>query len=181
MEHDGMTTNPIGNLTERQKECLRLVAASFQEKEIARELGIHHETVRKHIKGAMAKLGTNSRFVAARALAEHERHNPSGVPPRGAVSQTAQNDEDEPSTTPAGVGDQDGQVCETRTEFEQQSLRWPPVTEPASETGALRNELTPMIKLLVAATLTILLAVVVVSAVPMSNAFQQFADAMVPR
>lgn len=62
----------LESLTDRQRDCLRLVARDRSAKEIGQALGISHETVAKHIGAAMRTLGASSRFVAARALAEHE-------------------------------------------------------------------------------------------------------------
>ena len=55
---------------------LGLVSRDHGSKEIARELGLSDETVKNHIKAAMAKLGTTSRYDAARLVRLHEGHDP---------------------------------------------------------------------------------------------------------
>ena len=55
-------------LTERQEECLRL-SVTMTDKEIARVLGISHNTVDKHIRGATHRLGVSRRKDAVRLLA----------------------------------------------------------------------------------------------------------------
>lgn len=71
----------VDALTPRQRECLRLVSRDRDAKEIARILEIAPETVITHLKAAMAKLGVNSRFAAARMLAEQEGcHHPLVTP-----------------------------------------------------------------------------------------------------
>ncbi|MCW0197385.1 helix-turn-helix transcriptional regulator [Sphingopyxis sp.] len=58
----------LDQLTSGERACLELVAEHLQSKEIARKLGISRHTVDARLKAACAKLGTTSRFVAARML-----------------------------------------------------------------------------------------------------------------
>jgi DNA-binding CsgD family transcriptional regulator len=67
-----MTEHTFERLTEKQKECLRLVLRRNSSKEIASELGISPHTVDARLKGALKTLGTTSRFEAARMLAQYE-------------------------------------------------------------------------------------------------------------
>lgn len=60
-------------LTDGQRECLRLVYQHMSSKEIARTLGISKATVDQRIDGARRKLGSVSRVEAARLLARHEQ------------------------------------------------------------------------------------------------------------
>ena len=174
------------SLTERQKECLRLVLRGYKDKEIAREVGIHHETVRKHLKGAMQRLGTNSRFVAARRLADFEAHNPSGVPPVWAILDTVVDDAELVSTSPASfenavvdvqLEERGGVLREARTPYERVIL---PSGEGfrAPERGPAG--VSPMGRLAMAVVLILLIAMAVISAIPMSNAVQQMANAIDP-
>lgn len=59
-------------LTERERQCLRLVHAHFNSKQIARELGIKPGTVDRHCENAAKKLQVESRVAAALALAARE-------------------------------------------------------------------------------------------------------------
>ncbi|EGF91740.1 bacterial regulatory protein, luxR family protein [Asticcacaulis biprosthecium C19] len=59
-------------LSARQKEILRLVAAHFERKEIARLLNISPHTVKAHIDAARKRLGVATDRQAARLLAEKE-------------------------------------------------------------------------------------------------------------
>ena len=64
---------PLGNLSDRERQVVRLVARGETGPEIAAELGIGHETVRTHVRNAMTKLGARSRaHLVAKVLAEHE-------------------------------------------------------------------------------------------------------------
>lgn len=56
---------PLPDLTERQLECLRLVAEGKSSWDIGTILGISSVTATYHIKNAMRKLSTGSRTVAA--------------------------------------------------------------------------------------------------------------------
>jgi PAS domain S-box-containing protein len=60
-----------GEMSERELEVVRLVALGESGPEIAEELGIAHDTVRTHVRNAMAKLGARSRaHLVAKALGE---------------------------------------------------------------------------------------------------------------
>ncbi|MEP9357431.1 helix-turn-helix transcriptional regulator [Sphingomonas sp. KR3-1] len=82
--HKSMDSSAFDRLTERQKECLRLVAAPANSKRIARELGISSHTVDEHIRGALATLAVSDRMEAARAFLAYE----GGRPPQMLSSQS---------------------------------------------------------------------------------------------
>lgn len=60
-------------LNDGQRECLRLVLAHLNSKEIGRKLGVSPHTVDQRLRQAMKVLGASSRFEAARKFALHER------------------------------------------------------------------------------------------------------------
>ena len=60
-----------GELSDREREIVHLVALGRSGPEIAEELGIAHDTVRTHVRNAMDKLGARSRaHLVAKALGE---------------------------------------------------------------------------------------------------------------
>jgi PAS domain S-box-containing protein len=60
-----------GTLSAREREVVRLIALGESGPEIAAELHITHDTVRTHVRNAMAKLGARSRaHLVAKALGE---------------------------------------------------------------------------------------------------------------
>ena len=63
----------VNNLTDGQRDCLRLVAENRSSKEIARILAISPHTVDQRLKRATAILSAESRFEAARLFTSHER------------------------------------------------------------------------------------------------------------
>ena len=63
-----METATIQRLTERQKDCLRLVAQGYTSKEIGRTLDLSPSTVDNHILTAVQSMNANSRGEAARSL-----------------------------------------------------------------------------------------------------------------
>lgn len=67
-----MPADPICRLSDKQRQCLRLVYAHHSSKEIAPILGVEPNTVDQYIKAAMKILGAADRRAAARMLAEHE-------------------------------------------------------------------------------------------------------------
>jgi DNA-binding CsgD family transcriptional regulator len=67
-----MNADRIERLTDKQRECLRLVYAHLSSKEIAPRLGVEPGTVDQYVKAAMRILGVADRRAAARMLFEHE-------------------------------------------------------------------------------------------------------------
>ncbi|TMJ19669.1 MAG: helix-turn-helix transcriptional regulator [Alphaproteobacteria bacterium] len=67
-----MKPEGLDRLTEKQRECLRLVYAHKETKEIARQLGLSPDGVNQRIKTAMNTLGVSRRRDAAQMLAEAE-------------------------------------------------------------------------------------------------------------
>lgn len=61
----------IATLGEGEIACLRLVGEGLGSKAIARQLGLSPHTVDARLKATCRKLGTNSRFVAAKMLADN--------------------------------------------------------------------------------------------------------------
>lgn len=86
MTSDGSGSNPaddrrsvdpaIKRLTERQKDCLRLVAHGYTSKEIGRKIGISPATVDNHVRAALDTLQVESRAEAARILTAAEADQP---------------------------------------------------------------------------------------------------------
>lgn len=68
-----MTDRGLGQLSERQRECLRLLYANLGVKEIAAELSLSPFTVRTHLRDARRIVGASRSMQAARLLVEHER------------------------------------------------------------------------------------------------------------
>jgi DNA-binding CsgD family transcriptional regulator len=62
----------ITRLSEKQKECLRLVQHNYSSKEIGRKLGISQYAVDQRLRIAMRELEATSRFAAARILSSLE-------------------------------------------------------------------------------------------------------------
>jgi DNA-binding CsgD family transcriptional regulator len=68
----GMNPDRIERLTDKQRQCLRLVYAHKETKEIARILGLSPDGVTQRIKAAMRTLEVDKRRDAALILAEAE-------------------------------------------------------------------------------------------------------------
>ncbi len=68
----------LERLTERERECLRLVDRHMSSKEIARELGLSKHTVDWHLDKARRRLGAADRYDAARRVFDRAHQ---GAPP----------------------------------------------------------------------------------------------------
>jgi DNA-binding CsgD family transcriptional regulator len=88
-------------LTDRQKDCLRLVLTGRSSKHIAEVLSISPATVDQHLKTACKLLEQNNRGVAARMLGEWERET---LPQK--LGNQSQPLAEVPSDAPAVVADE---------------------------------------------------------------------------
>lgn len=66
-------------LSERERECLRLLARPMRAKDIARALDLSVYTVQDHLKSARRKLGVGDSMTAALMLRDHETGPPENV------------------------------------------------------------------------------------------------------
>jgi DNA-binding CsgD family transcriptional regulator len=73
---DKVTGERIARLSERQKACLRRVAAGQEIKEIARDLDTTPAAIVERLRAARRTLDVGTSREAARMLAEHEAKNP---------------------------------------------------------------------------------------------------------
>jgi len=86
-----MGVGGVQNLTQRQKEILRLLLNGFDAKSAGRELGISVHTVNEHLREARRHLGVSSSREAARILRQVECAPPNDVGPNelGVVDRTS--------------------------------------------------------------------------------------------
>ncbi|GAA0328918.1 hypothetical protein GCM10009087_43920 [Sphingomonas oligophenolica] len=162
--------DPREALTERERQCLRLVFARLRPKEIGRELGISHHTVNGHLQQAMRKLGATSSLEAARQLHATEHPDapesvtgyPFGVefphdPSRLGTSQHGA------SNVEGGIGNRvrDSAFGERWAAYAfPLAGRFPPVRWPLSGSGENRNDLTPAERLFWIATGMLAVAII---------------------
>ncbi|TZG28731.1 response regulator transcription factor [Sphingomonas montanisoli] len=74
-----MAPTPIDRLSDRQKECLRLVWRHQSSKDIARHLGLSPHTVDDYLRKAIRTLDAADRIDAARRLHEAEVATPQSL------------------------------------------------------------------------------------------------------
>lgn len=85
-----MDATAVRSLSNRERECLRLVASGLQTKEIAAELRLAPDTVDEYIAGARLKLGAPNRRAAARLFAATDgTPQPQGEVPSGVSGEVA--------------------------------------------------------------------------------------------
>ncbi len=63
-------------LSERERECLRLLLSPMRAKEIARALDLSVHTVNDHLKSARGKLSAGDSLTAGQILREYEKAHP---------------------------------------------------------------------------------------------------------
>lgn len=96
----------LDRLSERQRECLGMMARGFSPKEVAAELGLSVETVHAHLKAARRTLGVTSSREAARLLAGSQSVGTHALVMGGEEEPTLTRRQDEGSGTAAGDGDE---------------------------------------------------------------------------
>ena len=57
-----LTDEPPKKLSLREREIALLVARGLSNKEVARELGLSHGTIKSHVHSILQKLGARSRY-----------------------------------------------------------------------------------------------------------------------
>src|SRR5579871_793328 len=73
---DIIAEDPVGLLTPRERECLRLVDQHLSSKQIARELGMSKTSVDTYCDRARRKLGVEDRYAAARIARQLDGDTP---------------------------------------------------------------------------------------------------------
>jgi len=99
-----MTMAAMDRLNDGQRDCLRLVLAHLNSKEIARELSISPHTVDQRLRTAMRILNAQSRFEAARTFAALDRENIYHplIYQRSAIEPASKSGEQDPSSRRTG-------------------------------------------------------------------------------
>ena len=159
-----MEDDRFDKLTERQRECLRLVHQGHEVKEIARALGIGPSAVVERLRAARKTLGVESSRLAARMLAHEEgsatyiRHvdMPSWLadePPAAALLA--------PSRTEGGEAAHRDRVMEAAATFEPlppflPASRFPWPLRTGEHTS---NDLTPTERLVMSVSLTVVFTI----------------------
>jgi DNA-binding NarL/FixJ family response regulator len=64
--------DPLGPLSPRERDVLRLIARGRSNRQIARELEIGEQTVKTHVRSILAKLGLQDRVQAAIFALRHQ-------------------------------------------------------------------------------------------------------------
>jgi DNA-binding CsgD family transcriptional regulator len=90
-------------LSNDQKDCLRLLFANLSIKEIGRELDVSHNTIKGRLKSARRLLGAGSSMKAAIILVQYERDTLGIDPPRSLGLERQLIDEDQ-ATAPDSSG-----------------------------------------------------------------------------
>lgn len=97
----------VALLTDRQRECMALVAENLNSKKIGKQLGIAPNTVDKHVKTVRAMFGDMDRFDVARIIrAVDEAVATAGSPPQKLGSQSI-GLSPPPVIAPSGLTDND--------------------------------------------------------------------------
>jgi DNA-binding CsgD family transcriptional regulator len=157
-----MDDDRFGKLTERQRECLRLVFRGFEVKEIARELDLSPTAVVERLRGARRALGVESSREAARLLAGYEN---SGVNMRHVDTPQPVADIPYPLSSAGASQDMAGSDGPTRLqEVSAPFIALTPAAEPQNvpwpwrRKGARSNDLTLSQRFLASGGLTIAIA-----------------------
>jgi DNA-binding CsgD family transcriptional regulator len=89
-----MNDERVNELSERQKQCLRLYYANLEVKEIGAKLLLSPNTVKKYLRDARRTLGASRSMQAARFLVGYEQDTQGIPPPSRLVSESEIADQD---------------------------------------------------------------------------------------
>lgn len=173
-----MSLDALDSLTPSEKLVLRTLLHHRDQKAIARELGLSPETVKTHLRNARTKTGVRTSFALARALDDREPPPPGSGMPRPGGAPTASDVDSDDGTRRSDDPEERLMVFqEDRAVFE---FDGPP--HQSFRVAALdgRPLSRPLVRLLMVAGLTLLIAVIILLAVPLSDAFQRFANVLDP-
>jgi DNA-binding CsgD family transcriptional regulator len=120
---DASVQSRVARLTQRQKDCLRLVAEGYTSKEVGRRLGISYSTVDNHLLAAVQILETTGRAEAARLLLNLERSLGQELPRQ-----------------PEGLAESSHQPDDRSRAVEAQKKKWSALLPPI---GGRENDLSP--------------------------------------
>lgn len=154
-----MSADDAQRLTDRQRDCLRLVGQGLSSNEIAVALGISHHTVDLHLKRAIRATGAVSRRDAARRLeaidsvSVPDASAPPMVPPAVVPAQHTQ----PLDTQPSGLAEPRGIAAISVPAGHDRRPRW---RLPFLRQGRQYNDLEPVARLvwIVALAVAMLLA-----------------------
>jgi DNA-binding CsgD family transcriptional regulator len=142
-----MKAEGLDRLTEKQRECLRLVYAHKETKEIARLLGLSPDGVNQRIKTAMNTLGVARRRDAAQLVAEAEGlgtypplvHGPRDIAAPHQSATIAASTEDERQAGHSGGSMREGQAAFVAPALQRPSLPLPILGGRPNDLGALQR------------------------------------------
>lgn len=173
-----MPLDALDSLTPGEKLVLRMLLRHRDQKAIARELGLSPETVKTHLRNARTKTGVRTSFALARALSDREPPPlGSGMPRTGGVRAAPGADSDDEARRSDDPEERLMVFREDRAAFEFDGPPYQPFRVAVLE-GCPRPRL--LARLLMVAGLTLLIAVIILLAAPLSDAFQRFANVLDP-
>ena len=156
--------NPVEQLTQAQRACVRMVGAG-PSKIIAKRLGLSPHTVDNHLKAAMRQLGVHSRHDAAQLLARWE----AAPPDQNLVSQSP----------PLAAPGRDVILVEPAA-IAAEEYPAPALGSPAGS-GEVRNVRSPMQTIALIAAIVVGIAITAAAALPISQGFQALSDLLQSR
>lgn len=163
------------SLTDRERECLRLIEPGFEEKRVADHLGISHHTVKVHLRAARGKLRVATSVEAAQLLAAHEgRSFLCGSTTLGSIPchvLTPQEIDLRSRSLVSSVREDHGVVFEAG---------YPAPEEPTSQRGRPRNGLTFLQRLTAVIALIVFLVFAIAAAPALYRSFQEVANSISP-
>ncbi len=173
-----MNSDPLDSLTPSERLVLSALLEHRDQKAIARELDLSPETVKTHLRNAREKTGIRTSFALARAFAEREGHTPGrGIPRQGGEF-------GDPPPASEGSARRSGMTTGREAAFNEDRLTFDfedtgfRARQPGKPKGGNRPKALP--RLFMVAGLALLLAVIILLALPLSESFQRFADVLDP-
>jgi len=156
----------VDALTQRERQCLRLIAPGFSEKGLAQQLGgISPNTIKRHLSSARIKLGVSSSVAAAEILARAEGRAFHGISTANAMPGAERGSypclDDVKPSVPHKVGED---AAGAFAGFDRREAELAPIR---------RNKLSPLQRIAVMAGVLVAAMLVLIAAPAVHDSFQR--------
>ena len=171
-----MGANRVADLSDRQLECMRLVARHKSPEDIAEQLGISPKTVQYHVREAIKKLGARGRKKACEMMIDLDC-----LPPEKITGEIPRVDFEAPIYSTVHAELEGRSQLESVASNDRLIDSWPPVLTQDSPKERGHDHVIKALKgVALVVAITVGLVLIVIGAKPMAESYQALANTIEP-